>query len=419
MKTIDELIAASEIEIGPFLTQMIIDGDVDNPIFGNYIFRQEPSNAAACLAAALGDIEILGELGFLRSGTSNQDNNYRIIKTLIEHHNENMLSMYENKHDFVPYIETSLSKADFHVLNYFVEKNPGEVMDALSHELIDKLFFLIEMKQVSVPENYEVLSTIMRTLMQYSREHVSEEQMLLWEAHTVRLGVGENAEADMPQALNYLTRLIPINCCGAESILDADVGILDNTKAYLIYLYVQKLVPEDRLSDDACMHLLHHIEVDKLSELSRGYLKATFQILLPSLITDSIFQNTEAEISTLLSHFKFYTLLTGGYPEEALSYFESIPEEVRSGEAWFHYGVALLEHVDGIPAHMIQDYLEKITSALQHAVAQGSEHAEDFLNQSFQKHDDGSISRIQAGVESSPDDERDDSLGSSFITRPK
>ena len=366
-----------------------------------------------------GDIEILGELGFLRSGTSNQDNNYRIIKTLIEHHNENMLSMYENKHDFVPYIETSLSKADFHVLNYFVEKNPGEVMDALSHELIDKLFFLIEMKQVSVPENYEVLSTIMRTLMQYSREHVSEEQMLLWEAHTVRLGVGENAEADMPQALNYLTRLIPINCCGAESILDADVGILDNTKAYLIYLYVQKLVPEDRLSDDACMHLLHHIEVDKLSELSRGYLKATFQILLPSLITDSIFQNTEAEISTLLSHFKFYTLLTGGYPEEALSYFESIPEEVRSGEAWFHYGVALLEHVDGIPAHMIQDYLEKITSALQHAVAQGSEHAEDFLNQSFQKHDDGSISRIQAGVESSPDDERDDSLGSSFITRPK
>ncbi|MDF1684372.1 MAG: hypothetical protein P1U36_06905 [Legionellaceae bacterium] len=414
MMSLDELIAASEAEIGPVLTQMIRDSDIANPMFDAYIYRQQPSNAAACLAAALGDVEVLGDLSFPffsrmapERERSNQVANYNVMRTLIEYNQASILDMssvhrviFKNASTFRPYMEQALSTRDFHVLNYCVEQNPGKVMGTLSHELLDRLFYLIEKKQLSVPENHEVLSVIMRALMQYSREQVSEEQMLLWEAYAVRFGVGEeNTEADMPQALNYLTRIIPQKCCDKENIVDVDSGQLDNTKAYLTYLYAQKLVPEETMSDDVCMHLLHHLEIGNLSELSIRYLKATFQDMIPSSITDSIFLDQEAEISLLSAHFKFYILLLDGYPKEALSYFESIPEEVRSGEAWFHYGVALLKHVDAMPEHLIQEHLEKITSALQHAVEKDSNHAEDFLNQSFHTHEDGSIDRIQVDSE--------------------
>ncbi|MDF1827833.1 MAG: hypothetical protein P1U39_06095 [Legionellaceae bacterium] len=412
MKTMDELIAASEADIGPILTQMIVDGDVADPAFDNYIFTQPPSNAAACLAAALGDNEVLCELGFPLScmdtdrARSNQVANYNVIQTLIEYNHVSILNMssvhrviFKNASTFKPYVEQALSTGDFQVLNYFVQQNPGKVMDSLSHELIDRIFYLMETQHISVPENRAGLSAIVRALMQYSSEHVSEEQMLLWQTQVARWGVGEeNAEADMPKALKYLTRSIPQTCCDKENILEVDSGVLDNTKACLIYFYAQKRVPEEMLSHEACCDLLYHLEIDNLSEPSSRYLREAYKVMEPVSMMDSIFMNPEAELSTLSMHFKFYTLLSGGVPEEALSYFESIPKEVRSGEAWFHYSLAVLKHVDALPDEMIQESLEKVISALQHAEELGSDLAKNFLVKSFDKHDDGSIVRSQMQV---------------------
>lgn len=400
MKTMDELIAASEVDIGPVLTEMIVEGDIAHPLFDNYVHRQQPSNAAACLAAALGDLEVLSELGFLRSETSTQRDNYCIIRTLVEHNQGRLLKTYDDgSYDFVPYIEASIIKKDFHVLNYFVQQNPGNVMDSLSYELIDRLFYLMETKQISVPENRGVLRAIMHALMDYRFEHVSEEQMLLWKAHVVRWGIDEdNAEADMSKAFNYLTVIIPKTCCDQESILDVDSGVLDNTKAYLSYLYAQKLVSEDVLSHEVYVDLVYHLEIDNLSEASSRYLRETYKVMNPVSMMDSIFMNPEAELSTLSMHFKLYTLISGGYPEEALSYFESLPEGAWSGEAWFHYGVGILEHMDVLPDQMIQESLEKVIFTLQYAEKLGSDLAKNFLEKSFYKHDDGSIARSQMQV---------------------